>query len=750
MSLELLLNLMKCQLGDRRVNPLFSMFLCLLGWMMLVAFANAKEIHAEKAKACVSCHQQQVNMWQQSDHAKAMSEATPETVLGDFNDATVTHFSQQARFFKENAFFYIELNEAGAKTTYQVAFTFGHYPLQQYLVPAENGRYQVFPFAWDSRPTEDGGQRWYPLYQDEDIQPNDRLHWQQALQNWNGMCADCHSDGLKRQFNISHNYFETQWDNINVGCQSCHGDMLSHATKQPLELAFNPPQKYNKQLLQWLLNPEEDVARLVNEQGKMASHSEKKARQQFMEKCFACHSLRSPLTDGFSADMAYLDQFSPSLLAPPFYHADGQIKEEVYVYGSFLQSKMHDEGVTCLDCHDKHSMKVKVQGNGLCLQCHNAQKYQQPKHIRHAFDSEAGQCVSCHMPETTYMGVDKRRDHSFKVPRPHLSEQYNTPNACVNCHEDKGHEWAAQSLKKWFGAPKALSNNEKQFLALLHQQTLPLDKHLALINSSTVSEIQRASAIMLLPNSTRILTELVIKDWVTSDLPLIRLATARVGHLLLDEDLKLSYQALLDDEYKAIRVAAAEHLIAVKDIEPESLQKAFNELTEANRVNSWRGEGNLNQSLLSVKLGQNAKAIYRLKHSIEVDPYFEAAYVNLLDIYRVEQLLEEEKQLYALALARLPTSAALHFSYGMHLIRAGKKPDAVKAFRNAVKYDAGNPQHAYLYFLALDAVGKTARALQELKQQYSRYQTYELSQLGMSFAQKLNDSQSYFYFANME
>jgi hypothetical protein len=81
------------------------------------------------------------------------------------------------------------------------------------------------------------------------------------------------------------------------------------------------------------------------------------------------------LTDGFKANKPFLDQFVPQLLSPPNYHVDGQIKEEVYVYGSFLQSKMFAAGVNCLDCHDKHTMKLKLEDNGLCLQCHSASEY---------------------------------------------------------------------------------------------------------------------------------------------------------------------------------------------------------------------------------------------------------------------------------------------------------------------------------------------------------------------------------------
>lgn len=724
--------------------PLIPRILSLwLVWFAL-SLVSVSGAQANDGENCVSCHQQQVSDWQQSDHAKAMDLANEQTVLGDFNNATTAHYSQSARFFKNDDNYMIELTEAGKTSTYQVIYTFGHYPLQQYLVPAQNGRYQVFPFSWDSRSETEGGQRWYPNYQNEDVQPNDRLHWQQGLQNWNGMCADCHSDGLKRNFDVSSNSFDTKWDEINVGCQSCHGKVAEHGQSKPYQSdALIDSPKLQAEALNWLLEPGEKVARLRNPDSQKATAAQKAERQQFMDTCFACHSLRSPMTDGFSPDKPFLDQFSPSLIAKPLYHSDGQIKEEVYVYGSFLQSKMYAEGVTCLDCHNAHTMKIKSDTNGLCLQCHTAEAYQSVKHTRHDLESEAGQCVTCHMSETTYMGVDARRDHSFKIPRPHLSTAYQTPNACVNCHTEQSNTWAAEKLAAWHGPAKALSRHEQYYLDLIHNESLSLDKHLAVINSKELNEIKRASAIMLLPNSIPMLSEHVVKGWVNSELPLIRLATAKVGHLLSDTEKLQSYQTLLNDKYKSIRVAAANELVGLGLKDSAVFKKAFEELTTSHLASNWRGEGNLNQSLVDLKLGQNQDAITNLKNSIKVDPYFEPAYVNLVDIYRSTKQTKEEVALFKVALERLPTSGTIQYAYGMHLIRMGNKNASVLAFKKAMELQSENPQHAYLYFLALDATGKTGQALKELKQVINQYPTREMIQLGLSLSQKMGDRASF-------
>lgn len=717
--------------------------------LLLLSISSACFQTSASEQNCISCHQQQVSDWQKSDHAKAMAVANESNILANFDQVTTSHYSQKAYFYRKQDKYLIDLTEQDKTSTYEVKYTFGHYPLQQYLVPGNNGKLQVFPFAWDSRPGAEGGQRWYPNYANEDVKPNDRLHWQQPLQNWNGMCADCHSDGLKRNFDAKSNTFNTQWDNINVGCQSCHGKMEHHSgtayKSTKTQLLDNKQQK--QQVLSWLRAPGEKVARLNNSQGQRASTAEKQEHGKFMNTCFACHSLRTPLTDGFSPNQHLLQQFSPTLLAPPQYHADGQIKEEVYVYGSFLQSKMYAEGVTCLNCHDAHTMKVKTKTNGLCLQCHNAEMYQQESHTRHPLTSEAGQCVTCHMPETTYMGVDARRDHSFKVPRPDLSNSFSTPNVCSNCHKDKSNKWAASKLHTWFGKPKQLSSSERNYMTLMHNNELPLDQHLALINDTTMPEIKRATALALLPYSTRVLSEYVVKKWVESPLPLIRLATAQIGNLLPDSDKTKSYKKLLDDEFKAVRVAAANQLVSLNLKQP-SFNHALKELLTASEATAWRGEGLFNQALIKLSQQREQEAIEQLELSINIDPYFPASYINLADIYRRLQLVEQEKTLYAKALNNIPNSAELHYSYGMFLIRSGDKPRSVQHFKRAMQYDNSNYQYPYLYALALDSIGQTAKALAALKQLYPKYNYHsELKNLGLSFSQKLADRASYQYFS---
>lgn len=706
---------------------------------LVFAFILAFQVNTTKANEyndCANCHADEVSKWHTSDHYKSMGNMDSDFIMGDFTNVTIKHHFQTARFYQSGSNYLVDLTEQGQTQTYPIQHTFGHYPLQQYLVPTDSGALQVLPFSWDSRSKDKGGQKWFPIYADEDVKKQDRLHWQQPLLNWNGMCADCHSDGLKRNYDLASNQFSTEYDHINVGCQSCHGKMNADHEKTAKAV-----KKQSSTTGAWQRNHGDIVAKWVGE----------KRDNQFMDTCFACHSLRSPLNDGIDTNKAFLDQFNPDLLSRNMYFPDGQIKEEVYVYGSFMQSKMHAAGVNCLDCHDKHTMKTKAKGNSLCLQCHNPETYQQIAHTRHDLNSDGGQCVNCHMPERTYMGVDPRRDHSFIIPRPELSINFGVPNACTNCHKDKDDQWVAATIKQWGASKNRLSKNQLQYIELQHSGFLPLADHLRLANSDDLSVIKRASVISLLPNSTNTTNEKTILNWINSSEPLIRLATAKIGYLLPESNRIIHYSKLLKDPLKSIRVAAAENLAGRNIHDMSLLRTTIQELMEVNAVNSWRGEGHVNQSILNGKLNKNNAAIISLQKAMEADPYFYPSYINLAEHYRIQKDVSKEKNILLKGLDKNPKSAALHYAHGMHLIRTNNAIDAVSSFKKAAQLEDLNVQYAYLYFLSLDNIGKTKQSLDAIKSSLLKYSNNDqLINLGLSFSKKLTDKETYQYLMNIK
>ena len=166
--------------------------------------------------SCQECHKKEYDLWQDSDHDKAMDIATQETVLGDFENAEFEHDGIVSRFYRKGDKFYVHTTgPEGEMGDFEIAYVFGVTPLQQYLVPFEGGRLQCLPIAWDT-----GKKKWYHLfpmvYPGENIGPDNWLYWTNAAQNWNGMCAECHSTRLQKKIDPKTGTYQTSWFEIDV------------------------------------------------------------------------------------------------------------------------------------------------------------------------------------------------------------------------------------------------------------------------------------------------------------------------------------------------------------------------------------------------------------------------------------------------------------------------------------------------------------------------------------------------------
>ena len=431
-------------------------------------------------EACLPCHQQAYETWQGSDHDLAMDVASDETVLGDFDDAVFTSKGMTTRFFRRDGRFVVNTQGPdGEPTDFEIAYVFGHDPLQQYLVPFPGGRLQCLTIAWDS-----DVDAWFDLYPDQVIPPSDWLHWTRAAQNWNGMCAECHSTNLQKNFDPETRTYSTTWSEIDVSCEACHGPGSRHVAWAEI---------------QPMARPVVDDYALVVATGGISS-------QRQVELCAPCHSRRGELGDYDHTGAALLDGLRPSILEEGLYHADGQILDEVYVWGSFTQSKMYANDIRCSDCHDVHSLKFKADGNALCLQCHRADAYDTPDHHFHkkvyeGRPSDGALCIKCHMPEQPYMVIDERADHSLRIPRPDLSQAVGSPNACsqAGCHADKSLQWSVDAYTKWYGQAKK-PHYGTILAAGREARPEALDQLVRLAGDPLYPAIVRATALSLLRN----------------------------------------------------------------------------------------------------------------------------------------------------------------------------------------------------------------------------------------------------------
>jgi tetratricopeptide (TPR) repeat protein len=614
---------------------------------------------------CSSCHSTLFDKWKGSHHDLAMDVATEETVLGDFDNATFTdpHNSLTSRFFRRKGKFYVETEgEDGNLQEFEVTHTFGVFPLQQYLIPFAGGRLQCLNIAWDAR-----YKKWYrlPPYNIKDTE--DWLHWTNGGQTWNGMCAECHSTRLQKQFNMAENSYATEWFEMDVGCEACHGPGSTHA--------------------KWAEQPEMARSDITN--FGLTVHTGETANNSQISICAPCHSRRYQLGDNLHNEGELLDKLVPSLLEEGLYYPDGQILEEVYVYGSFTQSKMYMHNVRCSDCHEVHSLKLHREGNDLCLQCHLAESYDTPTHHFHKKEHEGKPskghlCVKCHMPGTTYMGIDYRPDHSIRIPRPDLSVTLNVPNSCStkDCHADKGINWVNENYTKWYG--KARKPHYGEILAM-GRTAAPeyMEKLTRLAEDTLYPPIVRATALALLNRYPREKTEPVFTRALEDENSLIRHTAIRnLNHLTPETRIKL-LEPKLYDKVKGVRIEAASALAAVQ---PEKLrpddrktfQHVLQEYRQAMEYNSDFAPQRYNLGNLEAALGQTDTAISYYRQALQIDNQLYQAKVNLAMQLNGKGQNAEAANLLRQVVNEQPDIHEVAYSLGLLLAEMGNYHDASK------------------------------------------------------------------------
>ena len=649
-----------------------------------------------------------------------MQPATESTVRGDFNNASFDNSGVTSRFSRDGSKFMVRTDGPdGALHDYEIGYTFGVYPLQQYLIAMSGGRLQALGIAWDTRPRANGGQRWFFLYPGEKIRPADSRHWTGRDQNWNYMCADCHSTNLRKNYDARARTFATSYAEIDVSCEACHGPGSNHvawAKKQGDWQKFDATQG-----LTIALDERKGVAWPIDPATGNARRSAPRTSEREIETCARCHSRRGEIHEDFVHGQSVGDDYRVALLDEDHYFPDGQIKEEDYEYGSFSQSRMFHAGVTCTDCHEPHSSKLREEGNALCAQCHSAAKYDSPQHHFHTVGSAGARCVECHMPTRTYMVVDARRDHSIRVPRPDLSVKLGTPNACTNCHTDKSAQWASDSVNKWYGhAPQGFQRFAETLNAGTEgapgaQQSLE-----QLVTDIEQPAIARATALSMLANYAPPATDAAVHAGVGDDWSLVRRASA---HALSNSDPAAVANALtplLSDPVRAVRIEAAEVLAgmpmnnAPADV-AEALKHATDEYISAQQLNADRPEAHMNLGLLYAREGHLEQAEAELKTALSLDPGFAPGAVNLADLYRAQNRDAEGERVLMDAMSRSPNDPSLEHALGLLLVRQKRNAQALDMLGAAARGEPGNARYAYVYAIALNDAGKSGGAIETLE-----------------------------------
>lgn len=616
--------------------------------------AESADLRYIGSNACVSCHADVADAWKGSHHALAWTPPSPDSIVANFDGTSFEHQGVLHQFSRQDDTYRVTITETdGSITEHDVHSVVGIEPLQQYLLETEPGRLQSFDVVWDVEAA-----RWYHLYPDQVLPKGDGLHWSGPYKNWNARCAECHATGFEKNYDARQDSYASQSAEIGVGCEACHGPGSSHVAwaetvaKSPSP-AVVPPAGYGFSM---------DFATAGTE--------------ATIQQCASCHSRREPLGDSSPPPgTPFHDAYTLALLRPGLYHADGQILDEVYVYGSFLQSKMYAKGVGCLDCHDAHSAQVKAEDNSLCTQCHspagNAEfpslplkVYDDPSHHFHEEGSEGAQCKNCHMIERTYMGTDGRRDHSFRIPRPDLSALTGAPDACTDCHSDQSPDWAASEIAKRYPEASGRPHYGTVLAAGRADPAAARGSLSLLAQDPDQAGLVRATALWLLSQSADDEVAEQTAPLLEDSDPLVRAAAIRVQGGASAQTQIQRIIGLLGDPVRMVRIETAKAMLNApiarlpKQINAQ-MQRAMGEWRASLQARSDYPETHMVLGGMALTMRNIPAAKGAFREVVRMDPQREEAWVMLTRITAAVDGREATLALLEEALEKLPGSIAL-------------------------------------------------------------------------------------------
>jgi tetratricopeptide (TPR) repeat protein len=689
-----------------KTHALFKKSICIILLFLVISACKKNEYkpkqivkeHAEHAKFvgsenCIDCHKAEHDSWKGSHHDQAMKIADSTTILGDFNDASFTHKNLKSTFFKKGFDYYVNTaDKNGEYHDYKIVYTFGVTPLQQYIVKFPDGAYQCLITAWDSVKN-----KWFHLQPNLELKHDEWINWSGGAMRWNTACADCHSTNLDKNYNSQTETFNTTFSEINVSCEACHGPASNHVSfyKNPTHDSV-PPKLYMRKSMD---------------------------SKELVQKCARCHSRRSQITEKFDYDGHFLDHYNPSLLVDPTYELDGQIKDEDYVYGSFVQSKMYQNGVACIDCHDMHSLKLKNTGNTLCLNCH-APKYNERSHHFHKPNTEGAQCINCHMTGKIYMGNDFRRDHSFRVPRPDQTVKYGTPNACNGCHKNKSAEWASKFINAKYGTER-LDHFSNHLLAGYQG-----DNHAfyRLFSQSKYPELTRATALNQYTNAPLSSNELDgIRTFLKDSSILVRNEVVRSFEKTQNQNVSSDIEPMLRDSIRLVRISAVRYFNSIgadMSYNPDFVAAEKEYQTEMDMAADF-ASGQHQIGIYHETRGETDLAITAYRKSIKMDNLYNMSRINLALLVYKQGNIEEAKQLYLTVIEQEPEYSNSYYMLGLLYNELGDSKNTLKYLGEACDKRPINLRAYYNYALKLQEAGLNKKSIEVLNKGLTYFPDHE-------------------------
>ncbi len=545
--------------------------------------------------SCRDCHSTEYDLWAKSHHALAERPVQPEADQPAFAPTrTIKHVSQTSQARVQDGKY--EIVTLGFKTNvlpYKVERVIGVEPVRQFLSASTNGRWQVHELSYNPKASQ-----WFDVYGTDDRQPGEWGHWTGRGMNWNSQCAACHNTHLHKNYDEATDTYHTTMAETGVGCEACHGPLRAHVEWRKT----HPGAKLK----------DSTIAPLSS--------------AQTLDNCGSCHARADDLTGAFQPGNSLFDHYSLQILdSAQRWYPDGQVHDEDYEYASFLSSKMHESGVTCMDCHNAHSMKLRLAGNDLCMRCHNGSFAKAPvinsvDHGHHQLSSKGNECIGCHMPVTVYMQRHARHDHGFTIPDPLLTKQLGIPNACNRCHADHSTDWALEKVDQWYGNKMQRHTRERArwIAAAQGGEDMAKEKLIGMLTSKAESPYWRSVAATLLwrwSNDSQVKT--VLLTGLKDPHPLVREQAVRS---LAESDTPETVAVLnpmLNDPALAVRIAAAWALRSTVD--PQSRAGGEPKTTLSFDVDQPRGQ--FRMAMLQLAQGRQIDALTQLQKAVAWDPF---------------------------------------------------------------------------------------------------------------------------------
>jgi len=680
-----------------------------------IALAPAGPIMEPEAQAfsgyagdatCKACHATEHEKWTPSHHS--MAERPLVASLDDpaFKpERSFTHGTQTtiARASANGGAEIVSLGFHNETKPYPIQRVIGHDPLRQFLVEGSNGRLHTMEACWDPKKLE-----WFNVYGNEDRKPGEWGHWTGRGMVWNTMCAACHNTRVRKNYDTTTDTFHTTMAQQTVSCEACHGPMKQHAM--------------NYQSGKWKVESRKSDAAAPPGYATTNPKPGTKNQEQSVETCGMCHARRTELTGDFKPGDNFFDHHFLAIVdQSDIFYPDGQIRDEDYEFGPFYASRMHNAGVRCMDCHDPHTAKTILPGNNLCMRCHtqggfpNAPVIVPAQHTFHQPESTGSQCVNCHMPQTTYMQRHPRHDHGFTIPDPLLTKQFNIPNACNKCHQDKDTDWSLAAVDKWFG-DKMNRRTRTRTTTIAKARRGDEDAREGLIALTQGDEIPywKASASLLLEHwLDRPDAQAALTAQLQHPHPLVRTSAVQsLGPLCEDPNnpARGNIEKLLNDPVRSVRVAAAwatrDHL--------DKASVAGKELLHMLELNADQPSGQMQLAQWQYAQRDIPKAITHMKRAIAWDPGSPPFYRDLAMMQSLNGDTQDTIQSLNAAIKLNPNEPEYHYSLGLAWHEAGDLDKCIAALRDTVKLD---PQHSRAWYnlgLALNTQQKIDEALAAL------------------------------------